>query len=288
MPDGRQPPASVSDGRLSLRADCERCFGLCCVAPAFSASADFAIDKDAGQACPHLQSDFRCSIHDRLRQRGFPGCTVYDCFGAGQKVAQDTFGGQDWRRTPGIAQQMFKVFTIVRQLHELLWYLSEALTLQPARLLHGELSRALDETQHLTHSSPDALVELDVATHRRDINTLLLRTSELVRAGARRQEADLKGADLIGKDLRGADLRGANLRGAYLIGADLRGADLRRADLIGADFRGADLSGADLTKSIFLTQSQLDAAKGDLNTKLPPSLTSPAHWPPSATPEHPG
>jgi hypothetical protein len=36
------------DLRLTLRADCERCFGLCCVAPAFAASADFAIDKDAG------------------------------------------------------------------------------------------------------------------------------------------------------------------------------------------------------------------------------------------------
>jgi uncharacterized protein YjbI with pentapeptide repeats len=76
-----------------LRADCERCFGLCCVAPAFSASADFAIDKDAGCPCPNLQADFRCAIHDRLRQRGFAGCTVYDCFGAGQKVAQVTFGG---------------------------------------------------------------------------------------------------------------------------------------------------------------------------------------------------
>ena len=134
MPEERQRGASVSDGhRASLRADCEHCFGLCCVAPTFSASADFAIDKDAGQPCPNLQLNFRCSIHDRLRRRGFPGCTVYDCFGAGQKVAQVTFGGQDWRRTPGIAEHMFTVFTIVRQLHELLWYLSEALTLQPAR-----------------------------------------------------------------------------------------------------------------------------------------------------------
>jgi len=79
--EGRRPTASVSGGhRSSLRADCERCFGLCCVAPAFSASADFAIDKDAGQACPNLQSDFRCGIHAHLRPQGFPGCAVYDCF----------------------------------------------------------------------------------------------------------------------------------------------------------------------------------------------------------------
>ena len=50
------------------------------------------------------------------------------------------------------------------------------------------------------------------------------------------------------------------------------------ADLIGADFADADLRGANLTESLFLTQSQLDAAKGDNDTKLPPPLTRPTHW----------
>ncbi len=269
-------PASQG-GHLSLRADCENCFALCCVAPTFSASADFAINKNAGQACPHLQSNFRCGIHTRLRQQGFRGCTVYDCFGAGQKVSQVIFGGQDWRRVPQTAKLMFAVFPIVRDLHELLWYLTEALTLQPARPLHSALSLALEATERLTHNSPDALMELDVAAHRRAINALLLRTSEFVRAEVRHKK-DYRGADLVGAKLKGADLRGANLRGAYLIGADLRGADLRRADVIGADFRDADLRGADLTGSIFLIQSQLDAAKGDTETKLSPSLTRPTHW----------
>jgi hypothetical protein len=58
------------------------------VAPAFSASADFAIDKKAGQPCPNLQADFRCGVHSQLRQRGFTGCAVFDCFGAGQYVSQ--------------------------------------------------------------------------------------------------------------------------------------------------------------------------------------------------------
>jgi len=260
--------------RLSLRADCERCFGLCCVAPAFAASTDFAIDKAAGQACPHLQSDFRCGIHTRLRQQGFRGCAVYDCFGAGQQVSHVTFGGQDWRQAP----RMVAVFPIMRQLHELLWYLTEALTLQLARPVHGALGLALDETERLTHDSPDALLALDVAAHRRDVNALLLRASELVRADIRRPTTDRQGADLIGADLKGADLRGANVRGAYLIAADLSGADLRVADLLGADLRDADLSGADLAESLFLTQSQLDAAKGDADTKAPPSLTRPTHW----------
>lgn len=266
--------------RPDLRADCERCFGLCCVVPAFSVSADFAIDKAAGQPCPHLGPDFRCGIHRQLRSRGFPGCAVYDCFGAGQKVAQVTFCGRDWRQAPHTARQMFDVFTVMRQLHELLWYLAEALTLPAARPLRGELRRALAETERLTGSGADALAALDVAAHRRRVNALLLRASELARASGRPPgaRADHRGADLAGADLSRARLRGASLRGARLVGADLRGADLAGADLTAADLRGADLGGADLTGAIFLVQAQLDAAHGDAGTRLPPSLTRPAHW----------
>ncbi|MEV0592240.1 pentapeptide repeat-containing protein [Nonomuraea cavernae] len=260
-----------------LRADCGSCFALCCVALPFAASADFAIGKDAGQPCRNLRDDFGCGIHGTLRQQGFAGCTVYDCFGAGQKVSQVTFGGHDWRRAPDTAQRMFEVFPVMRQLHELLWYLAQALALPQAHPIHDELRLALDETERLTLRDPGALVELDVAAHRQEVNTLLLRTSELARGEIPRRK-DRRGADLIGAKLAGADLRAANLRGAYLIGADLRRADLRTADLIGADLRGADLGGADLTGAIFVTQPQLNAARGDTATRVPAPLTRPAHW----------
>ncbi|HEX4812952.1 MAG TPA: pentapeptide repeat-containing protein [Nonomuraea sp.] len=262
---------------LGLLADCGRCFGLCCVALPFSASADFAADKPAGEPCRNLRDDFRCAIHAQLRPRGYPGCTVFDCFGAGQKVSQVTYEGRSWREAPETARQMCAVFPVMRQLHELLWYVAEALTLEPARALHADLRQALDATERLTRESADTLEKLDVAAHRAAVNGLLLRASELARAGLGGR--DRRGADLIGARLRGADLRGADLRGAYLIGADLRAADLRRADLIGADVRGADLSGADLTGAIFLTQSQVNAARGATSTRLPPALTHPPHWP---------
>ncbi|WP_020541034.1 pentapeptide repeat-containing protein [Nonomuraea coxensis] len=274
---------------LGLLADCGSCFGLCCVALPFAASADFAADKAAGEPCRNLREDFRCSIHERLRPSGYPGCTVFDCFGAGQKVSQVTFGGRSWRAAPETAGRMYAVFPVMRQLHELLWYLAEALTLEPARPVHAELRRALDETDRLTRQDAGALETYDVAPHRAAVNELLLRVSELVRAGHqgggrdRGRGKDRRGADLIGARLRGADLRGANLRGAYLIGADLRGADLREADLIGADLRGANLAGADLTGAIFLTQAQLNAAAGDAATRVPPALTRPAHWPETAS-----
>ncbi|TDW22033.1 pentapeptide repeat-containing protein [Kribbella kalugense] len=263
--------------RLDLRADCAQCAGLCCVALAITASADFAIDKPAGEPCPNLRHDFRCGIHARLRDGGFPGCTVYDCFGAGQKVTQVTYGGRDWRQAADSGAQMFEVFSVVRLLHELLWYLTEALELAPS--LHGELTRALDDTEQLTLGSPESLTALDVLAHRSRINDLLLQTSELVRAGVSPTPMSRRGSDLSGADLRGADLRGTDLRSAYLTGADLRQADLTTADLIGAELRDTDLRGAHLARSIFLTQMQLNAARGDATTTLPPRLTRPPHWP---------
>jgi pentapeptide repeat protein len=249
-----------------LQADCGRCAALCCVAPAFAKSSDFAIDKPAGRPCPNLAEDFRCGIHDRLGERGFPGCVVFDCFGAGQQVTQVTFGGRQWRETPGIAGQMFAVLPVMRQLHELLWYVTKALELPAARRLHPGLRAALDETSALAAGSPPELLALDVDAHRQRVNPLLQRASELARAAVGGRRADHRGANLIGRKLRGTDLRGANLRGALLIGADLRGADLRSADVTGADLRGADLRGADLTGTLFLTAAQLKAAVTDATT----------------------
>jgi Pentapeptide repeats (8 copies) len=273
----------VTDGpdlrRAELRADCARCVALCCVAPAFTASAEFAISKPAGQPCPNLRAGFRCGIHDRLRPAGFGGCAAFDCFGAGQKVTQHTFAGRDWRSEPGLAAPMFAAFAVMRALHELLWYLSEALALpfaDPFRDILTELSVA---TRRLTLAGPDELIALDVTGHRDRANAILLRVSSRVRDRAGYAGPDHRGADLAGRDLRKTDLAGANLRGALLVGADLGGADLSYADVTGADLRGADLAGADLATSLFTSQPQLDSACGDARTKLPARLRRPSHWP---------
>ena len=267
-----------------LHADCARCAGLCCVAPGFTASADFAITKRPGEPCPHLRGDFGCEIHERLRPDGFAGCATFDCFGAGQQVTQVTFGGRDWRRQPDQAAAMFASFAVMRQLHELRWHVAAALTLTRELTVTGvvpvtaELTRADRALRQHASSGPGELAALDVETLRGTVTAALRRASELVR-GETPAGRELSGADLMGRDLAGADLRRASLRGSYLIGADLTRADLRLADLAGADLRAAQLAGADLSSSLFLTQAQLDAARGDATTKLVPGLRRPAHWP---------
>lgn len=262
----------------ALRADCGNCFALCCVALPFTASADFAISKDAGQPCPNLLADFGCGIHARLRGEGFGGCAVFDCFGAGQQVSQVTFAGHDWRRDPHTARSVFDAFAVMRQLHELLWYLTDALRRPAARPVHDELRTAVHRTDELTRAGPEELTELDVSAYRAEVNTLLLRTSEHVRATVPGPTREHRNADLIGATLRRVDLRGADLRGAYLIAADVTDTDLTAADLIGADLRDAKLHGCDLSASLFLTQAQVNAAAGDAATALPDRLQRPDHW----------
>lgn len=280
------PSAPSAEGRRSLpllrradlQSDCASCFGLCCVALPFARSADFAADKPAGKPCGNLQADFRCGIHAGLRERGYPGCTVFDCFGAGQKVSQVTFGGTDWRSAPGTSEAMFAVFPVMRQLHELLWYVTEALGLAEARPVHRDLRRASGRIEEITRGAAEEILAVDVNALRGEVNELLLRASELVRGRLPGRRRNHRGADLIGARLAGADLRGASLRGALLVAADLKGADLRSADLIGADLRDADLTGADLTDALFVTQAQLNAARGDASTVLPAGLARPGHW----------
>jgi uncharacterized protein YjbI with pentapeptide repeats len=279
------PP--VADTRAQLKADCDRCIGLCCVAPTFLASADFAISKPAGQACPNLGADHRCTIHSELRQSGFRGCTVFDCFGAGQQITQVTFKGNHWRDGKAVATEMFAVFEVMRQLYESLWYLTEARTLlgtdrpaapEPATGLIDRVNDARQRVEQLTECGTNDLRALEPVAFRREIGALLGQVSEFVRGPDATSANDHRNADLIEAKFRGADLRAANLRGAYLIGADLRNADLRMADLLGADLRATDLGNADLSTAIFVTQPQIEAAHGDNRTRIPPILARPNHW----------
>lgn len=262
--------------RAALRADCGRCFAICCVAPAFSRSSQFAIDKPAGVACPHLAVDHRCSIHSRLCDEGFPGCTAYDCFGAGQRLAQVTFGGRDWRTHAEVRAPMMAALLIMRGLHELLWYLTEALDLSTSDPVRRALAAARTTVEEAASSPPELLLETDLERLRVAAAPLLREASWLARADL--GGADHAGDDLSGADLRGADLRGVSFRGALLMGARLAGADLNRADLLAADLRGADLSGAHLSDALFLTRTQLGGARGDRRTTLPIGLDRPAHW----------
>lgn len=256
---------------LQLASDCSRCFGLCCVALPFGRSSDFAFAKRADDPCHHLGASYGCTIHTTLRADGMTGCTVFECFGAGQRVSQETYDGVSWRERPEAATDMFAVFTRMRDLHELLVLLDDA-----GRHGHlvAEVTSLREQVAMLAAGDADAVGSVDPFALRDVVGPVLREVSQRVRSAG----ADLAGADLAGADLRDRDLRDADLRGALLVGADLSDVDLARADLLGADLRGATVSGADLTVVLFLTQPQVNAARGSASTRLPGGLRRPAHW----------
>lgn len=102
----------------SFRGDCGRCVGLCCVALAFDRGPLFAIDKPAGQACPNLGPDCRCTIHAQRAAQGFAGCALYDCFGAGQ-LTTSLFSSLDWRDSDAARRQMLRAFALLRDIQQL-------------------------------------------------------------------------------------------------------------------------------------------------------------------------
>ncbi len=273
-----------SDARSALRANCADCFALCCTAFGFQRSADFPIDKPAGTPCQNLADDFSCTIHESLRPRGFRGCTVFDCFGAGQLVSQELYGGTSWRERPDTSAEMFRTFGVVRQLQEMRWYLVEAADRASDTDLAESVARLQAEIVRVLDGGTAEILGSDVDGLRSTVRAVLVDISEEARGGylasadTEPDDALQPSADLVGRDLRDRRLCGADLRGALLIGADLRGTDLAGVDLLGADLRGARLDGADLTDTLFLTQAQVNAARGDAATLLPATIDRPGHW----------
>ncbi|MGM9531836.1 pentapeptide repeat-containing protein [Intestinibacter sp.] len=270
----------------NLKIDCENCFGLCCVALFFSKSDGFPQDKIAGKPCINLQPDFKCSVHKNLRKKRLKGCMSYDCFGAGQKVAQVTFKGHDWTKSPDIANKMFDAFLIIRQLHEMLWYLMDASTFISNDNIKNELNSVIAETEKLTRLDQQSIINIDIDKHRIKVNRILKQVNEFVKKkvsdekikNSKNKKALKEGYDFIGRDLTNTNLIGANFAGALLIASNMKDTNLKGANLIGADLRDADIRGANLEDSMFLTQSQVNTARGNSRTKLPKSLSMPYYW----------
>ena len=252
----------------SLVADCEQCFALCCVLLPFQAVSGFGMDKPGGTPCPNLADDDRCSIHATLREDGWSGCVTFDCFGAGQQVSQVTYAGVSWRETDNLGE-MAAVLSVMRVLHEMLAHLVEV----DRRTPEPAAAALMTEVLSLTAATPDHLLDVDLDHLHDRVGAAFEAASARLRSGT-----DLRGRDLAGQDLRDRDLHDASLRSTLLIRADLRGLDLGCADLLGADLRDADVRGTDLGETLFLSQSQVNAARGDDSTVVPDRLGRPAHW----------
>jgi hypothetical protein len=162
---------------------------------------------------------------------------------------------------------MMAALPILRVLHELLWYVDEALALPSSAPIADRLRSALADVTESASAPADRILDVVVDDLRARFAPLLREASRLARAGF--TGPDLSERDLSGADLRDADLRGACLRGATLLGADLRGLDLEAADLLGADLRGRGPARRPAGRLVVRHRTQLGSALGDGRTTVP-------------------
>lgn len=234
-----------------LHSDCSQCFALCCVLLPYSANVGFGVDKAGGTPCINLEPDDRCRIHTDLRDAGWRGCTIFECFGAGQYVSQVTYEGRSWRDPETNRGEMAAVFSAMRLLHEMLFHLEEAQELSPS----ADLDALTARLRSVRAGTPEEILLTD-------LDELLEEVGDVLRN--------------VSAAIRGPEDR--DYRSALLMAEDFRGLDLGRADLLGADLRDARLHGANLSRTLFLTQPQLNAARGDGTTQIPPRLHRPTVW----------
>lgn len=261
-----EKPSSYAALRALLRSDCAKCAGLCCTALYFAKSEGFPKDKEAGLPCVNLAADNTCKVHDSLNKRGLRGCIAYECLGAGQRTLA-LYGGQSWRVSPTVAAEQFAVFTRVCTMQQMLWYLIEAASYEPA-----DADALIAENLRATGESPAEVQAFALEEYRTRVNDVLRRV--VARVCGKPAET----FDYFGKNFKGARLQRRDFSMALLIAANLSGCDLRGASLLGADLRDANLCGANLSESLFLTQAQIACAKGDKFTRLPLWLSRPAAW----------
>ena len=167
---------------LELYPDCSRCEAICCVALAFDASAEFAVDKAAGEPCRHLTATNRCRIHSRLPEHGFSGCAKYDCYGAGQRAT--ALIGQARFRDPSVrTRTLVDTFTRLVAIGELLLLLREAGRLELGTESETERTRLQSELESL--DTVERLAHADVERYERAVHQFLRGLASIAREHVR-------------------------------------------------------------------------------------------------------
>ena len=260
-----------------MKSDCSKCSGLCCTALYFSKIDGFPKDKDSGQPCTNLLKDYRCKIHSQLEKQKMKGCIGYDCLGAGQQVTQVIYQGKTWNDIPNQSTEIFDVFIIVFQLYQIRYYLIEAMSLISAKPLVKSIQCLIEENIKMCHYRPNSILSVDLEQYRLRANHILKQVCKLLFQSIHSEKKKVP-ANFLGGNFKGQDMSGADLSTKLLIAANFEKCLFNGTIFLGADTRDANFSNADLSEAVFLTQGQVNSAKGNRNTKLPYHLDYPSTW----------
>ncbi|MEN1759178.1 pentapeptide repeat-containing protein [Anoxynatronum buryatiense] len=235
----------------------------------------FPENKEAGVPCKQLMPDFRCRIHSMLAKKGMKGCLAYDCFGAGQKVTQGIYANEDWKKNPEKATEICRVFMMVFQLHQMIWYLLEALSLVTDESERRKFHDLMAAGRQLTTLPVEEMLKVDLTAYHGKVNQVLKQVSSRIASVSSKKANN---SDYFGKNFKKSNLNGRDFSMAIMVAANLEGCSLKGTNFLGADLRDANIKNTDLSEAVFLTQMQVNATLGNSNTKLPTTISRPAVW----------
>lgn len=256
-----------------LKIDCKKCSGLCCVAFYFSKIDGFPENKKAGKPCINLNNNFKCKIHQDLDALNMKGCIGYDCFGAGQHVTQLTYKGESWQAINHKSKEIFDVFIVMSQLFQIQFYLEEALLILPAKGLWDRINDLLIEKRMISYSNPQDIIQFNIDSYKSRVDIILKQVIATIKINH-----DESKPNYLGRNCEGKNMSGLDLSGNLLIAANFDRCQFNGTIFLGADTRDTDFKNADLSEAVFLTQGQINSAKGNRFTKLPEHLDYPKAW----------
>lgn len=260
------------------KINCEKCCGLCCVALYFTKSDGFPKDKEAGVACENLQTDYKCKMYSKLSKQGLKGCMTYDCFGAGQFITRHLKSLPNWFIiSPKEAVKIFNSYLVVLKVHQTLWYLLQCLILCLPQLEKEQAKSLINEGSSLIEKPFEILSALDTQSFCEKSNVYLRRICAIYQTGVR-DVNKMQVNNYMGKNMQRKNLARIDFSISLLIAANLVQANLYGANFLGADMRDTNICDTDLSQCLFLTQFQINSAKGNSNTILPPYLHKPKTW----------
>ena len=204
------------------------------------------------------------------------GCIGYDCFGAGPFLTEQIYHGVTWKAQPEKTSEICDGYTLVYRLFQLRFFLYESKKLSSSEPLLPEIYQLLQENDSICRLPVNEMLRYPIDAYHDKVNGILKQSCAELKKHFKAPSNIRK--NLLNQNLKGKDLSGADLNMKLLIGSNFQNCRFTGTTFIGADTRDANFDGADLREAVFLSQGQVNAAKGSRRTKLPKHLQYPATW----------
>lgn len=264
--------AEMSDGQLN---QVQSCLEEVC-AQILSGSIISALDAKPDQSISAVARAYLCLLGI------LSAISRYHVFVKDKRDHRFTLRGgrSDIKRFIGLCQYVFanaeEFFTILNNIS-----LPEGSDLSLVALPKANLRRSQLRFVDFSHSNFD-----EASFDEADLSEANLTLANLRRVNLR--QSNCMNANFTESNMTDAFLGRCNAQKASFVRAvllrtnfsraDLRGADFGEAYVVEANFAMCEIGSADLSRCRGLTQSQVNVAIGDSQTKLPPGIKAPSNW----------